>query len=120
MADAVVLEHMQSLADVRIDDGLVLAIGELRRVAMRHDDDDAGCAFCSGAVDGSDAAFRHRAAHDRAMRMARYVELGGVACAPGDLRSAIDAACRFSDANGCHARPPAGATVRTTPCQCSC
>src|SRR5437899_12631779 len=113
MADAVVLQHMQALADVRIDDGLVLAIGELRRVAMRHDDEDAGCAFCRNGVDGSDAAFRHRAAHDRTIHMARYVELRGVACAPGDLLSAVDAADRLPDESGCHARAPAVSTART-------
>src|SRR5438128_4438110 len=104
---------MQSLAEVRVDDGLVRAVGELRRVAVREDDDDAGCAFCSGGVDGSDAPFRHRAAHDRAMRMARYVELRGVACAPGDLLSAVDAADRLPDESGCHARAPAVSTPRT-------
>src|SRR5438105_4456144 len=113
MAHAIILKHMQALADVRIDDGLVLAIGELRRVAMRQHGNDAGCAFCSGGVDGSDAAFRHRAAHDRAMRVSGHIELGGIGGAPGDLLSSIHAADGLPDESGCHARAPAVSTART-------
>jgi hypothetical protein len=44
MADPLVLEHVQALTDDRVHEGLVLAVGEPRRVAVRQDGDDAGLA----------------------------------------------------------------------------
>ena len=78
MADAVVLEHVQALADGRVHRALVRTISEPRRVAMGQDRDDAGRAFRRRAVDGRNAAVRDRAAHDDAVRLAGLVELGGV------------------------------------------
>src|ERR687892_726213 len=113
MAHPIVLEHVQALTDDRVDEGLVLAIGQLRRVAVRQDSDDARCPFRRRAVDGSDAAVRHRAPHDCSVRQARHVELGGVGGAAGDLLAAVDAADRLSDESGGHARAPAISTART-------
>src|SRR6266550_3805966 len=113
MADAIVLQHMQPLANVGIDERLVCAIRELWRFVMCEDDDDAGCALRSHGVDGRDAAFRHRAAHDRAVRVAGDVELRSVSCASCHLLSAIDAADGLADQSGSHARAPAISTART-------
>src|SRR5207247_3784475 len=63
--------------------------------------------------DGRDAAFRHRAAHDRAVRVFGHIELGGIGGAPGNLLSPVDAADGLSDESGCHARAPAVSTART-------
>src|SRR5882757_8227370 len=113
MVHPVVLEHMQPFTQVRVNRALVRAIGEPRRVAVCENGDDARRPFRSPAVDGSDAAVRHRASHDRAMRLARHVELGGVSGAAGYLQPAVNTADGLSDEGGGHGRAPAISTPRT-------
>src|SRR2546421_11734396 len=110
MAYAVVLEHVQTLANGRVDHGLVGTIGKPRRVSVRQDSNHAGRPFCRRTVDGGDAPVRDRAAHDGAMRLPRHIELGCVSGTARDLLSAVDAADGLSDG---HARPPAVWTART-------
>src|SRR5207247_3167280 len=110
---SVVLEHMQALTEFRIDDRLVIAIGEPRRIAVREDCEDAGLPFRQCAVDPVNAASRDRAAHDGAVGQARHIELGGVGGGASDFLAPIDTADRLSDHSSAHARAPAVSTART-------
>src|SRR6266704_6917818 len=84
-----------------------------RSIAVREDGHDARRAFRRRAVDGSDAAFRHCAPNDGAVRDTPHVELRGVPCGAGHFVLAVDAADGLADERGCHARAPAVSTART-------
>ena len=111
--DPIVLEHVEALADCRIDGGVVLAIGEPRRVPVRQNDDDPGHPLRRLGIDRSDPATRDGAAHDRRVRLAGHIELGGIGRAARHLLSAVEAAGRLPDNSGGHVRAPAISTART-------
>src|SRR4051812_23276060 len=113
MAYPVALQNMQALADVRIHRRRMGPIGQLRRIAVRNNGNDAGRALGYRAVDGCNTPVRDRASHNCAMRLAGDVELGGVSRSAGDLLPPVHAAEGFSDDSGSHARVPAVSTART-------
>src|ERR1041384_3801042 len=96
-ANAIVLEEMQPLTDIRVDGTSVRSICKPWRVEMREHNKHAARSFSRRAVNGSDAAARDGAAHDDAMRLARLVELGGVRGSAGDFLMAIDPADGLSN-----------------------
>src|SRR5688572_622594 len=112
MAHAVVLEHMQALTDDRVNRTLVLAVRKPRRVSVRQDDDDARGPFRLCAVDGSNVAFRNRAAHEGAICLAGHVEFSSIGGTASHLLAAINAANRLSDNCVGHARAPAISMAR--------
>ena len=69
MVHAIVLEHVQALADIRVHAALVRPIGKPRRVAVGEDRDHAGRPFRRRAVNRGNAAVRDRAPHDGAVRL---------------------------------------------------
>ena len=98
MMDAVVLEDVEPLAVLGIDVGLVLAVRELRGIAVRQHRHHAGRRLGGGGVDGGDDAPGDRARDDDPVAESRTrIELGGVLRSARDFRPAVDAADRLPD-----------------------
>src|SRR5215207_3224054 len=109
----VVLQHVQSLADVWVHSTLVLAIGKLRRIAVCEDGYDAGQVFRCSSVDIANPAACDRAAHDGSVGLTGNVKLSGVGCRARDLLAAIDPAEGLPDHWDSHFCAPATSIART-------
>jgi hypothetical protein len=105
---------VQALAMGRVDEALVPAIGQPRRVHVRDHREHARQSLGRPGVDGGDAAQADRAGDQHSMGLARLVELGRVAGGTGDLGRAVDARQRLSDRHRAHAVSPVIASARTT------
>src|SRR5436190_912576 len=113
MTDLIILEHMQTFTNIRIDKRFVSTIGEPRRVSMRQDRHYARSAFRHRSIDGSDTAARNRAPHDDAVGLPRPIEFRSIAGATGHFQAAVDAAYGLSNEGRRHARAPTISTART-------